>query len=95
MSPVELRGNNSISKHDPHRIGEAPSLSLNQTVKESSRHGVGHGFKGSCTADITNGSHSTQEPVALNRLDCLELCSGLLGSHDKYPDSLKEEVLPT
>lgn len=64
-------------------------------MKESSRHGVGHGFKESCTADITNGSHSTQEPEALNGLDCLELCSGLFGSYDKYPDSLEEEVIPT
>lgn len=94
MSPVELRGNSSTSKHDPHRIGEAPSLPLNQPVKESSRHGVGHGFKESCTADITNGSHSTQESAALNRLDCLEPCSGLLGSYDKYPDSLERGGYP-
>lgn len=94
MPPAELRGNSSTSKHDPHRIGEAPSLPLNQPVKESSRQGVGRGFKESCTADITNGSHSTQESVALNRLDCVEPCSGLLGSYDNYPDSLEEEVIP-
>lgn len=94
MSPAELRGNSSTSKHDPHRIGEAPTLPLSQSVKESSRHGVDHDFKESCTADITNGSRSTQESVALNRLDCLEPCSGFLGSYDNYPDSLEEEVIP-
>lgn len=92
---MELRGNSSTSKHDPHRIGEATSLPLNQPVKESSRHGVSHGFKESCTVDITNGSHSTQEPIALNRSDCLELCCSLFDSYDKYPDSLEEEVMPT